>query len=91
MNSVAGGALEKPEKREEVCPMKQRQNFTGIKGKNHEHLQEYQQGVRRLLSEVEQEVQVEVQEVAGREEVENFETNCLSLLLKDQYPRDEEC
>ena len=33
MNSVAGDALEKPGKREEVCPMKQRQNFTGIKGK----------------------------------------------------------
>ena len=51
---------------------KQRQNFTGIK-QNLEHVQEYQQGVRRLLSEVQQKVQV--QQVAGREELENLNVN----------------
>ena len=35
---------------------------------SHEHLQEYQQGVRRDLSEVQQ--KVPVQQVASREEVE---------------------
>ena len=45
MNGVAGDTLKKPEK--VVCSMMQRQNFKGIRGKNHEHLQEYLQGVRR--------------------------------------------
>ena len=50
--------------------MKQRQNFHMYQSQSHEHLQEYHHGVRRHLSEVQQEVRV--QQVGSREEVENL-------------------
>ena len=69
MNSVASDVLENQRRsllNEAPTELQKQQR------QNHEDLQEYQQGVRRQVSEVQPEVQN--QQVARREEVEIFKT-----------------
>ena len=80
MNSVAGDAQENHRRSLLSEPTAELQRH---QSESHEHLQEYQQGVRRLLSEVHQEVQV--QQVAGKEEADNLRHELSQSLAEGSY------